>query len=82
MDSMNETIKNLRTILKNMFIAQFDTNPGIDNSINLHITEVQFIKCAIASLTGTSTDNDDILHDWACDLVDEIHNKFESIRRY
>ena len=81
MDSMNETTEKLRTILLDMITIQFKTNPGIDNRTNLHITEVQFIKDVITSLTGIDAENNDRLHDWACDLVDEIHNKFETIRR-
>ena len=81
MDSMNETTEKLRTILLDMITIQFETNPGIDNRTNLYITEVQFIKDVITSLTGIDVENNDRLHDWACDLVDEIHNKFEIIRR-
>lgn len=81
MDSMNETTEKLRTILLDMITRQFETNPGIDNRTNLYITEVQFIKDVITSLTGIDVENNDRLHDWACDLVDEIHNKFEIIRR-
>lgn len=81
MDSMNETINRLRTILVNMLISQLNTNSGIDNRINLNITEVQFIKSVVSSITGVRIDNNDKLHDWACDLVDEIHKEFESIRR-
>jgi len=73
---MNETIKKLRTILVDMFTRQFKTNPGIDNRINLYMVEVQLIKDVVISLTGNDTDDSGRLHDWACDLVDEIHKEF------
>ena len=81
MDSLNETTKKLRTILLDMITGQFKTNPGIDNRINLYITEVQFIEDVVTSLTGVNEESSDKLHDWACDLVDEIHKEFETIRR-
>ena len=76
MDSLNEITKKLRTILLDMITEQLETDTGIDNRTNLYIVEVQFIKHVIASITGTNIDDNDKLHDWACDLVDEVHNKF------
>jgi hypothetical protein len=73
---MNETIKKLRAIQLDMITRQFKTNPGIDNRVNLHMIEVQFIKDVIISLTGNNAEDSDKLHDWACDLVDELHNEF------
>ena len=76
MDSLNEITKKLRTILLDMITEQLETDTGIDNRTNLYIVEVQFIKHVIASITGTNIDDNDKLHDWACDLVDEIHKEF------
>lgn len=73
---MNETIKKLRTIQVDMFVRQFKTNPGIDNSTNLYMVEVQFIKDVIISLMGNAAEDSDQLHDWACDLMDKIHRDF------
>lgn len=78
MDSLNETIKKLRTILLDMITRQFKTNQGIDNRINLYMVEVQFIKDVVITLAGNDAEDSDKLHDWACDLVDEIHKEFES----
>lgn len=75
---MNETIKKLRTILLDMITRQFKTNIDIDNRINLYMVEVQFIKDVIITLAGNDAEDSDKLHGWACDLVDEIHKKFES----
>lgn len=78
---MNETIEKLRTILLDMITRQFKTNHGIDNRINLYLVEVQFIKDVVITLAGNDAVNDaedsNKLHDWACDLVDEIHKEFE-----
>lgn len=73
---MNETIKKLRVIQIDMITRQLKTNPGIDNRINLYMVEVQFIKDVVISLTGSDAEDSDKLHDWACDLVDEIHKEF------
>lgn len=78
MDSLNETIKKLRTLLLDMITRQFKTNHGIDNRINLYMVEVQFIKDVVITLAGNDAEDSDKLHDWACDLVDEIHKEFES----
>lgn len=78
MDSLNETIKKLRTILLGMITRQFKTNQGIDNRINLYMVEVQFIKDVVITLAGNDAEDSDKLHDWACGLVDEIHKEFES----
>ena len=76
MDSIDEITKKLRTILLDMITKQLETDTGIDNRTNLYIVEVQFIKHVIVSITGTNIDDNDKLHNWACDLVDEVHNKF------
>ena len=73
---MNETVKKLRTILIDMITRQFKTNSGIDNRTNLYMVEVQFVKDIVISLTGNGAEDSDKLHDWACDLVDEIHKEF------
>lgn len=78
MDSLNETTKKLRTILLDMITRQFETNHGIDNRINLYLVEVQFIKDVVITLAGNAAEDSNKLHDWACDLVDEIHKEFES----
>ena len=78
MDSLNETTKKLRTILLDMITRQFKTNHGIDNRINLYMVEVQFIKDVVITLAGNDAEDSSKLHDWACDLVDEIHKEFES----
>lgn len=78
MGSLNETIKKLRTLLLDMITRQFKTNHGIDNRINLYMVEVQFIKDVVITLAGNDAEDSDKLHDWACDLVDEIHKEFES----
>ena len=75
---MNETIEKLRTILLDMITRQFKTNYGIDNRINLYMVEVQFIKDVVITLAGNDSEDSNKLHDWACDLVDEIHKEFES----
>lgn len=75
---MDETIKKLRTILLDMITRQFKTNHGIDNRINLYMVEVQFIKDVVITLAGNDAEDSNRLHDWACDLVDEIHKEFES----
>lgn len=75
---MNETIKKLRTILLDMITRQFKTSHGIDNRINLYMVEVQFIKDVVITLAGNGAENSNKLHDWACDIVDEIHKEFES----
>ena len=75
---MDETIKKLRTILLDMITRQFKTNQGIDNRINLYMVEVQFIKDVVITLAGNDAEDSNRLHDWACDLVDEIHKEFES----
>lgn len=73
---MNETVKYLRVILQENLEKQLKTDYGIDNRINLYMVEVQFIKDVIISLTGIDAEDSDKLHDWACDLVDEIHKEF------
>ena len=78
MDSLNETTKKLRTILLDMITRQFKTNHGIDNRINLYMVEVQFIKDVVITLAGNDAEDSNKLHDWACDLVDEIHKEFNS----
>lgn len=78
MDSLNETIEKLRTILLDMITRQFKTDQGIDNRINLYMVEVQFIKGVVITLAGNYAEDSDKLHDWACDLVDKIHKEFES----
>ena len=75
---MDETIKKLRTILLDMITRQFETNHGIDNRINMYMVEVQFIKDVVITLAGNDAEDSNKLHDWACDLVDEIHKEFES----
>lgn len=75
---MDETIKKLRTILLDMITRQFKTNHGIDNRINMYMVEVQFIKDVVITLAGNDAEDSNKLHDWACDLVDEIHKEFES----
>lgn len=75
---MNETAKKLRAILVGMITRQFKTNYGIDNRTNLYMVEVQFIKDVIICLAGNDAEDSDNLHDWACDLVDEIHKEFNS----
>lgn len=75
-NNMNETTKKLRTILVDMITRQFKTDFGIDNRINLYMVEVQFIKDVVISLTGTDAEDSNKLHDWACDLVGEIHKEF------
>lgn len=76
MDSLNETTKKLRTILLDMITRQFKTNPGIDNRTNLYMVEVQLIKDVVVALSGNIAEGNDSLHNWACDLVDEIHEEF------
>ena len=76
MDSINETTKKLRTILMDMITRQLKTNHDIDNRINLYLVEVQFIKDVIICLAGDGAMDSDGLHDWACDIVDEIHKEF------
>ena len=73
---MNETVKKLRAIQIDMITRQFKTNSGIDNRTNLYMVEVQFVKDIVISLTGNDAEDSDKLHDWACDLVDEIHKEF------
>ena len=73
---MNETVKKLRAILVDMITRQFKQDYGIDNRINLYMVEVQFIKDVVITLTGSSAEDSDKLHDWACDLVDELHKEF------
>lgn len=73
---MNETTKKIRTILLDMINRQLKTNYGIDNRINLYMVEVQLIKDVVIALTGSDTEDSNNLHDWACDLVDEIHKEF------
>lgn len=75
---MDKTIKKLRTILLDMTTRQFKTNHGIDNRINMYMVEVQFIKDVVITLAGNDAEDNNKLHDWACDLVDEIHKEFES----
>ena len=75
---MNKTIEKLRTILLDMITRQFKTNHGIDNRINLYMVEVQFIKDVVITLAGNDAEDSNKLHDWACDLVDEIHKEFGS----
>lgn len=75
---MDKTIKKLRTILLDMTTRQFKTNHGIDNRINMYMVEVQFIKDVVITLAGNDAEDSNKLHDWACDLVDEIHKEFES----
>ena len=75
---MNETTKKLRTILLDMITRQLKTNHGIDNRINLYMVEVQFIQDVVITLAGNDAEDSNKLHDWACDLVDEIHSAFES----
>lgn len=75
---MDKTIKKLRTILLDMATRQFKTNHGIDNRINMYMVEVQFIKDVVITLAGNDAEDSNKLHDWACDLVDEIHKEFES----
>lgn len=75
---MNETIKKLRTILLDMITRQFKINYGIDDRTNLYMVEVQFIKDVVITLAGNDAEDSNKLHDWACDLVDEIHKEFES----
>ena len=75
---MNETIKKLRTILLNMITRQFKTNHDIDNRVNLYMVEVQFIKDVVITLVGNDAEDSNKLHDWACDIVNEIHKEFKS----
>lgn len=75
---MNETIKKLRTILLNMITRQFKTNHDIDNRVNLYMVEVQFIKDVVITLAGNDAEDSNKLHDWACDIVNEIHKEFKS----
>lgn len=74
---MNETIKKFRAILVGMITRQIKTNLGIANHTNLYMVEVQFIKDVVISLAGDGAEDNDKLHDWACDLVDEIHKEFD-----
>lgn len=77
MDSLNETTKKLRTILLDMITRQFKTNHGTDNRVNLYMVEVQFIKDVVITLAGTNAKDSNNLHDWACDIVNEIHKEFK-----
>lgn len=79
MGSLNETTKKLRTILLDMITRQLKTNSGIDNRVNLYLVEVQFIEDVIICLAGDAAMNSDDIHDWACDIVDEIHKEFGGI---
>lgn len=76
MSSLNETTKKLRAILMDMITRQFKTNPGIDNRTNLYLVEVQFIKDVIICLVGDGAMDSDGLHDWACNIVNELHKEF------
>lgn len=77
MNSTNETTKKLRTILLDMVTRQFKTNSCTDNRVNLYMVEVQFIKDVIITIAGTDAKDNDSLHDWACDIVNEIHKEFK-----
>ena len=76
-DNQNDNvITKLKIIFMEMLAKQFYGNAGIDNRTNLYIAEVTFVKNVVANLTGIDMKNNDKLHDWACDLVDEIHKEF------
>lgn len=77
MDSLNETTKKLRAILSDMITKQLKTNSCIDNCVNLYMVEVQFIKDVVLTIAGTDAIDNDNLHDWACDIVNEIHEEFK-----
>ena len=77
MDSINETTKKLRTILLDMITRQLKTNSCTDNRVNLYMVEVQFIKDVVTTLAGTNAKDNGNLHDWACDIVNEIHKEFK-----
>lgn len=79
MGSLNETTKKLRTILLDMITRQLKTNSCTDNRVNLYLVEVQFIEDVIICLSGDAAMNSDDIHDWACDIVDEIHKEFGGI---
>ena len=76
MNNTNETTK-LRTILLDMITRQLKTNSCTDNRVNLYMVEVQFIKDVVATLAGTDARDNSNLHDWACDIVNEIHKEFK-----
>lgn len=77
MDSINETTKKLRTILLDMITKQLKTNSCTDNRVNIYMVEVQFIKDVVLTIAGTDAKDNDNLHDWACDIVNEIHKEFK-----
>ena len=77
MNSINETTNKLREILLGMITRQLKTNSCTDNRVNLYMVEVQFIKDVIITIAGTDAKDNDNLHDWACDIVNEIHKEFK-----
>lgn len=46
--------------------------------VKLYCAEVSLVKELVSAMTGLSRDmDDDLLHDFACSFVDEVHENFE-----
>lgn len=46
--------------------------------VKLYCAEVSLVKELIVAMTGFNRDmDDDLFHDFACSLVDEIHENFD-----
>ena len=66
----------VKILFREVLFDELSENPGISTRTNLYTAEVLLVKAVLHEFTGMNPDSDGF-HDFACDLVDKAHAKFD-----
>lgn len=54
------------------------SDENISSRMKVYFAEVALVKELISAMSGINLDvDDDLVHDFACNFVDEVHSKFD-----
>lgn len=71
-------VEKLRNIFLDMLNRQFKIETGISTRTNLYMVEVELLKNLFYIFSGQDPDDeDDLYHDWVCNVIDTLHHKFD-----
>lgn len=76
----SELVKATRKIYTQEVADIINDNDDVPPKLSLYMSEVIILKAFMQVITGFNEDvnkDPDVFHDYACSIVDEIHNKFD-----
>lgn len=74
---MSKTQDTLRKLYLEMLMRQLKVETGISSRTNMYMVEVQLMKDLVSVFTGCDTEDEDQFHDYICNMIDELHHKFD-----